>query len=296
MATVVVLGSVNLDQVVRVARMPLPGETISGRSFVTVPGGKGLNQAVAAHRAGASTLLLGAIGDDSAGRELTEFLTSEGLAEGVQTLPGGSGTAHITVDDAGENSIIVVPGANGAVLPLDEARRNAIAAARLLVMQLEVPQSMLAEAAGYARSQGVTTVLTPAPVQEVDPELLAGIDVLVPNEHEARQLAGVDDVEQAAVLLSAGRTVLVTLGAAGVLAARDGAVIARMPGRQVEAVDTTGAGDTFVGALTAQLAAGAALEDAMQWATVAASISVTRPGATSSMPTRAEVQAALSAG
>lgn len=294
MSGVAVLGSANLDLVVRAERLPGPGETISGRSFATVPGGKGLNQAVAARRAGAGVALLAAIGDDGAGRELADCIAAEGIdAECLVRAPGASGTAHITVQDSGENSIVVVPGANGLLQPLDDRRRAAIAAARLLLMQLEVPQPMLAEAARFARQAGVITVLTPAPVQELDPALLAATEVLVPNQHEAMQLAGLDDPEAAALALSPGRTVLVTLGAEGVLAVRDGSVLARVPGRSVAAIDTTAAGDTFVGALAARLAEGTLIEPALEWATAAAAISVTRAGATSSMPRRDEVEALL---
>lgn len=295
MSDVVVLGSLNLDHVVRAARLPGPGETVAGDGFTTVPGGKGLNQAVAAHRAGAGVTLLGALGADPAGEALHAFLVTEGLATAhIARVAGASGTAHITVDAAtGENTIVVVPGANGVTLPLDAARERAIARSGALVMQLEVPQPMLLAAARVAAEHGVRTVLTPAPVQPIDPRLLELVDLLVPNEHEAMRLAGAGDPESAAIELSGGRLVVVTLGAEGVLCAEDGRIVGRFPARSVAAVDTTAAGDTFVGALVARLTAGRALQEAIGWAQAAAAIAVTRAGATSSMPTAAEVEALL---
>lgn len=291
-AKIAVLGSANLDLVVRAVRLPGPGETIFGSSFTTVPGGKGLNQAVAARRSGAAVSFIGAVGEDTFGSELRTFLSGEGLELGAfETVPGATGTAHITVQESGENSIIVVPGANGTVTSLSAAAREAIDGASALVMQFELPQSVLLEAARYARERGILTVLTPAPVVEVIDGLLEHIDILVPNQHEVTLLAETDDVEEAAIRLSDNRTVITTLGVDGVLVARHGSIVARIPARHVEAVDTTAAGDTFAGTCVARLVAGDDLATALGWATIASSISVTREGAAVSMPYWHEIEA-----
>lgn len=295
MRKVVVLGSANMDLVVRQPRLPRPGETLFGSAFRTVPGGKGLNQAVAAARAGAEVAFVGAVGRDVHGAELRRMLEAERIdASALQVVDAPTGTAHIAVVDGGENSIVVVSGANAELTSLTEAARAAIDHASALVMQFELPQSVLLEAARAARARGARTVLTPAPAQQPEPGLLELVDVLVPNADEARHLADEPDVERAAAALSRRcGTVVVTLGAAGALVAQYGRLAARIDAVPADAVDTTGAGDTFVGVLVARLTAGDRLEAALGWAATAASISVTRPGATTSMPTRAEIEAAL---
>ncbi|WP_294178245.1 ribokinase [uncultured Schumannella sp.] len=295
MPHIAVLGSANLDFVVTQPRLAKPGETIFGHDFVTVPGGKGLNQAVAAARAGGNVAFLGAVGADDAGRVLRACLDAEGIdLSGLIEVAGATGTAHIAVVDDGENSIVVVPGANAAVTELDDVTRSHIAGASALVLQLERPLELVAEALAFARASGVRTVLTPAPARPLAPELLGLVDILVPNAGEACELAGVDDELVAARALSQqAATVIMTRGAHGSVIARAGEVIAEVPARRVNAVDTTAAGDTFVGALIARLTAGDELDDAVRTASVAASITVTRPGATSSIPTWDEVAAAL---
>lgn len=295
--TIAVLGSANMDLVVRQPRLPHAGETMFGSDFTTVPGGKGLNQAVAAARAGADVAFLGAVGADAFGAALRERLVADGIdVTALRTVDdAATGTAHISVLDGGENSIVVVPGANAAVDGLDAADRTVLADPRFVLAQFERPLGLIREAFALARAGGVTTVLTPAPV--VDPgDLLELTDILVPNAAEACELAGVDDPEQAAIALSRrARTVVMTRGGDGALIAREGAVLAAVPARRVQAVDTTAAGDTFAGVMVARLAAGDAL-DAAAWAgAVAASIAVTRPGASSSMPTWAETEQALAA-
>lgn len=276
--SVVVLGSLNMDLVVRVAGFPRPGETVAGRSFGTVPGGKGLNQAVAAARAGASVSLLGAVGDDGFGAELRALVFLEGIdAEGLQTVDAPTGTAHIQVDDSGENSIVVVPGANAEITALTPEREAAIRGAAFLVLQCEVPLELNRAAIAV----GTPTVLTPAPVAALGGMVPEGVEILVGNELEIAALDGLDRVP----------LVIETLGADGVR--WFGRESGSLPARRVDAVDTTAAGDTFVGALVARLDAGAALEDAIRWAVVAASITVSRAGATSSIPTAAEVETAL---
>ena len=280
MPHIAVLGSANLDFVVTQPRLAKPGETIFGHDFVTVPGGKGLNQAVAAARAGGDVTFLGAVGADDAGRVLRECLAGEGIdLAGLLEVPGPTGTAHIAVVDDGENSIVVVPGANAAVTELDDTTRSHIAGAAALA---------------FSRASGVRTVLTPAPARPLTAEMLALVDILVPNAGEACELAGVDDELAAARALSLqAATVIMTRGEHGSVIARAGEIVAEVPARKVTPVDTTAAGDTFVGALVARLVAGDELEGAVGTATVAASIAVTRPGATSSIPTWDEVAAAL---
>ncbi|MDJ0324945.1 ribokinase [Cryobacterium sp. PH31-AA6] len=339
MKRIAVLGSAKMGLVVRQPRPANPGETILGSGFMTVPGGKGLNQAVAAARLGASVDFIGAVGSDGFGSEVRALLAGEGIRiEGLATAPGPTGTAHIAVVDSGQNSIVVVPGANASVTALTEAQRNTIAGASHLLLQCELPVSVLAEGVAVARAAGVFTVFTPAPVVPLPDGLLAGVDLIVPNRLESEALTGESDPVRAAEALSVGGTwAIVTLGAEGCVVAFDGNVLGLAPARPVKAVDTTAAGDTFVGALVARLvgasdraagtgagagggggagagggggagggaaavgagAVGAAavgeaeMIDAVRWATVASSLCVTRHGATSSMPSLAEVAAIL---
>jgi ribokinase len=295
MSAIVVLGSANLDLVVRQPRLPRPGETMFGSDFTTVPGGKGLNQAVAAARAGGDVGFLGAVGRDAFGEQLRRCLQDDGVdTGGLAEVDAPTGTAHIAVLDGGENAIVVVSGANAAITALDAGSQRRIEDARYLVAQLERPIELVGEAFVVARGLGIQTVLTPAPVQPIDHALLQLVDVLVPNAQEACELAGLSDETDAAVALSrTAGLVVMTRGARGALVARGGAVVADVPAREVVAVDTTGAGDTFAGVLVARLADGAGLDAALRAATVAASISVTRPGATTSMPTWDEIAALL---
>lgn len=295
MSAIVVLGSANMDLVVRQPRLPHPGETMFGSSFTTVPGGKGLNQAVAAARAGGEVGFLGAIGRDAFGETIRRCLEDAGVdTHGLVDVDDPTGTAHISVLDGGENAIVVVPGANAAITELDDASRHRIEGARYLVAQFERPLELISQAFVVARGMGLQTVLTPAPVQPVDHALLQLVDVLIPNAQEACELAGVADETDAAIALSRlVGLVVMTRGSRGALVARGGVVELEVPPRKVEPVDTTAAGDTFAGVLIALLAEGAPLERALTTATVAASISVTRAGASTSMPTRAEINAAL---
>jgi ribokinase len=297
MSRIAVLGSANMDLVVRQSRLPHPGETMFGTDFSTVPGGKGLNQAVAAARAGGEVEFLGAVGTDAFGSELRDCLRREGIGvDGLATVAEPTGTAHIAVLDGGENTIVVVSGANIAQESLDQSTRDRIAASDYLVVQFERPAALVAEALTLASGLGITTILTPAPVRPVDPGLFSLVDILIPNEQEARELAGVDDELDAARELSrqAG-IVVVTRGVRGAVVARDGELITDVPPHPVEAVDTTAAGDTFVGVLVARLASGDELDAALEAASVAAAISVTRSGASTSMPTWDEISSALRA-
>lgn len=294
MKAIVVLGSANMDLVVRQPRRAEPGETIFGSRFDTGPGGKGLNQAVAAARAGAYVTFVTAVGADDFGVRLRSWIQSEGIdISRVRIADEPTGIAQITVTEDGENAIVVVPGANGRST-LDDADREAIAAASHLVVQLERPEALLREAMTFAREAGVTTVLTPAPARAGIDDLVALADVLVPNEGEAALLSGETDPERAAIALSrrAG-IVIVTLGPRGALVATGGEIVERVAAPRVAAVDTTGAGDAFTGVLIARLAAGDEIPAALAHASAAASVSVTRHGAASSMPTIDEIAMAL---
>lgn len=192
--TIAVLGSANMDLVVRQPRLPRPGETLFGSSFTAVPGGKGLNQAVAAARAGGRVRFAGAVGDDEFGAALRARLAADGVdTAALATVGAPTGVAAVSVVDGGENSIVVVPGANQAVMALDDATRDLIARSGLLVAQFERPLGLVGEALAAARARGVTTVLTPAPVLPVPADLLELVDILVPNAAEACELAGTDD-------------------------------------------------------------------------------------------------------
>jgi ribokinase len=296
MTHIAVLGSTNMDLVAYVTKAPQRGETVTGREFRTIPGGKGANQAVAAARAGADVSLIGAVGADAFGSQLRSTLEHSGVdTDHLRTTEGPSGTAHIVVDDEGGNAIVVIPGANGTVTALAPGDEGLIAAADVLLLQLEIPLNAVLAGAEAARRHGVRTLLTPSPVQPLSSQLLASIDLLVPNEHEAAALTGVTDPrEAAAALLDQVQQVVVTLGAAGSLYAARGAEPVAVPAPQVSAVDSTGAGDTFVGTLAVALAEGREMPEALEWASAAAALSVQRPGASSSMPYRSEIDAQAS--
>ncbi|TDC25086.1 ribokinase [Streptomyces sp. 8K308] len=291
---IAVLGSTNMDLVAYVSVAPRRGETVSGREFRTVPGGKGTNQAIAAARSGGRVTMIGAVGDDDLGPRLRAALADSGVdTAGLRTVPGPSGTAHIVVDDKGGNSIVVVPGANGTVTGLGPGDEERVASAGALLLQLELPMAGVLAGANTARAHGVRTVLTPAPARELPDELLEMTDLLVPNEHEATALTGHRDPRRAAAaLLDLVPEVVVTLGEAGSLFVARGAEPVAVPASRVRAVDTTAAGDTFVGALAVARGEGRPMPAALAWASAAAGLSVTRPGASSSMPSRAEIDAA----
>jgi ribokinase len=285
-ASVVIVGSANVDQVFRVRAIPAPGETVLSHGFSIALGGKGQNQAVAAARAGAQTAFIGALGDDAFGSSIRDGLAADGVgAEGVRTADAPTGTALIAVDDSGENTIIVEAGAN-ALLELRETDATAIAAADVLVLQLEIPLAVVTAAARIARAGGTRVLLNAAPIRDLPAELLASVDILVVNEHEGAFLARGGAVEALAPV------VIVTLGAAGAVAYENGTEV-RVAAPTVSAVDATGAGDTFCGALAALLAEGAPLADALRFAVAAASLSVQKHGAVPSIPTRPDIDRAL---
>lgn len=297
-ADVLVVGSLNMDLRIRTPRLPAPGETLTGSGFDTDGGGKGANQAVAAARQGARVAMLGAVGQDAHGAALLAALQADGIdTHAVERIAGTpSGTAAILLMPDGENSIVVIPGANHALTPERvRAQADRLRQARVVVAQLECPLDAVAEALAIAREAGAVTVLNAAPVQPLGDALLGQLDWLVVNEIEAAALAGMPvpgPAEARAVaeqLRRRGpRQVLVTLGAEGLVLAGPEGTLA-LPAPRVQAVDTTGAGDTVVGALAAALAAGRPLREALTRAQAAAALAVTRLGTQSAMPTAAEV-------
>jgi ribokinase len=289
-----VVGSANADLVIGVDRRPAAGETVLGTDLVTHPGGKGANQAVAAARLGARTALLARVGDDAHGSLLSDSLRTAGV-DTATLLTGGAptGVALITVDPSGDNSIVVSPGANGRLSPEDvRGAGRLLAAARVVSLQLEIP---LPTVVAVVETTHARVVLNPSPPAPLPAQVLAACDPLVVNEHEARFLLGEDAGESpedwASALLALGpRSVVVTLGAAGALVADpDGAV--RVPSMRVRAVDTTGAGDAFTGALAWRLSAGDDLETAARFAVRVGAAAVTKAGAQQSYPTLEEVEA-----
>jgi ribokinase len=299
---IVVVGSLNMDLVVRVSRLPRPGETAVGRDFSQVPGGKGANQAVAAALLGADVLLIGRVGDDAYGRLLVQLLQSRGVDASRVLMTSGttSGLALIGVEDSGQNAITIVGGANALVSPDDVAHcQAAIAGADALLVQLEVPLETVASAITIAKRHNVLTVLdpAPAPAMRLPAELLAA-DVLSPNQIEAEALTGVAvaspaDAQRAARLLherGAGR-VVIKLGEQGAWASENGGPFSHAPAPPVQAIDTTAAGDAFTAALAIGLVEGRSLAEATRWACAAGSLATTRRGAQDAMPTRAEVDA-----
>ena len=299
--SVVIFGSINMDLVVRTPRLPAPGETLTGHTFFTASGGKGANQAVACARLGAHARMLGRVGGDVFGATLRDSLRDYGVdVSGVGVSAGPSGVAVIAVDDAAENTIVIVAGANGTVGAGDLALlEEALADATVLLLQLEVPIAAVIAAAQAARRRGVTVLLDPAPARELPAELYAAADIITPNETEAAALVGFavkgrPDAERAArVLLERGvRAAVIKMGSQGAYwadATRDGFA----PAFQVAAVDTVAAGDAFNGGLASALDAGQPLEQAIRWAMAAGALSVTKPGAQQSMPTRQELERML---
>ena len=297
---VVVLGSLNMDLVVDVGRLPTPGETVSGTGFRTAGGGKGGNQAIAAARVGASVSMVGCVGDDANGRTLTALLQADGIdSDGVRSVAGPTGVAMVMVDQTGQNFIAVVPASNGHLSPADVSAASArIAAADVLVAQLEVPLATVAAAERAADAGATAFILNAAPALPLPDELLRGVDVLVVNETELGIVAGHQveagrEAHLARMLLGRGpRAVVVTLGARGALIVDQAGVAAVAP-FAVQPVDTTAAGDAFVGALAARYAGPGSLRDAARYASAAAALACTRAGAQPSLPTAAEVERLL---
>jgi len=300
---VAVVGSLNTDLVARAPRLPRPGETLAGHAFAQVAGGKGGNQAVAAARLGAQVAMVGCVGADPNGDWLRAGLVAEGIdcaaLETAARTP--TGVALIVVDDTSQNAIVIVAGSNGDVTPATVARHDAVLArADVVVCQLETPADAVLAALRAACGAGRTTILNPAPAAGPLPAgWLPLVDWLVPNELEAAALTGLAVASPGEASLAAdalraagARNVLVTLGAQGAAVLIGDASAEHWPAPRVEAVDTTAAGDTFIGGFAAQLAAGVAPRDAIRFAQRAAALSVTRAGAQPSIPTLAELSRA----
>lgn len=286
--TVHVIGSINQDLVALVRRHPRPGETVAGSGFERLPGGKGLNQAVAAARAGARVAFIGAVGEDPDGSALLATLAAEGVdISNIVPVPLPTGVALVTVDQHGENVIVVVPGANASVT-VSAAAAVPARAGDVVVAQLEVPLDVVAAGMQAAQACGARALLNAAPAQELHEDALGDVDLLIVNQTELDALGGMAQVR---ARLRPSSAVIATLGA-------DGAVVAEgrheevIAGRRVEVVDSTGAGDCFVGVLAASLASGSSLVDAAETANVAASLAVRHRGAASSMPRADQIAAA----
>lgn len=298
-AKVVVVGSLNMDLVTRASRLPRAGETLIGQTFSTVPGGKGANQAVASARLGADVSMIGCVGTDAYGTQLREALRVEGIdCHAVSTVDGSSGVALIVVDDSSQNAIVIVAGSNGELTPASlQAFDVVLQAADVIVCQLEVPMNTVGYTLKRGRELGKTVILNPAPASGPLPaEWYTSIDYLIPNESEATALSGVtvDSIDSAKVaatqLVQAGAgKVIITLGSQGALFT-DGQRFEHLQAPKVKAVDTTAAGDTFVGGFAAALANGKDEAEAIRFGQVAAALSVTRAGAQPSIPTLHDVQ------
>jgi|SRR5690606_30139998 len=295
-----VVGSINMDMVVKTNHMPRGGETLLGEDFMMNPGGKGGNQAVAGSRLGGDVVFVGKVGEDIFGQQCFRSLEQEGV--GVDTVIVDpklhSGIALITVDDAGENSIVVAPGANAHLEPVDvETALNRYPESKILLIQLEIPMRTVEFAIRIARQKGLQVILNPAPANKAVLEMLSQIDIITPNVNEAEMLSGVRitdiiSAQRAAEAIHAQgvKHVIITLGKQGAALLEDG-VFYHIAVPVVEAVDTTAAGDVFNGALAVALSENNTLTDAVSFACRAASIAVTRMGAQASIPFRNEVSA-----
>jgi len=298
MTHIVVVGSLNMDLVVRTPRLPLPGETILGHDFRTIPGGKGANQAVVAARLGARVSMVGRVGDDAFGRTLLDQMVREGIdithVEVDDVAP--TGIAMITVDNEGQNSIVVASGANFRLTPAQAvAALDTLPPYDALVLQLESPLDAMMAAARSARDAGARVILNPAPARPLPDALLDAVDVLIPNESEAALLTGMPTQTPAQAEAAARRllarglqAVILTLGSAGALVMTGNESI-HLPPHQVEVVDTTAAGDAFVAGVAVGLGEGMALVEAARLGNAAGALTVTRMGAQSSFPSKEEV-------
>ncbi|MEM6838335.1 MAG: ribokinase [Cyanobacteria bacterium P01_C01_bin.120] len=297
--TILVFGSLNMDLVVQLPRLPQPGETLTGSHFASISGGKGANQAVAAARQGVPVMMAGRVGADDFGHQLRHALAVDGVAVDAVLVDADThtGVAAIAVDAAGENHIVIVPGANGRVGDADVHRlQNQFSWARWLLLQGEIPLSAIAQAASQAQAAGITVIFDPAPVPAGDlTSLYPTVDILTPNQVEAAQLVGapVTTKEQAAAAIATlqsrgATTVMIKLGAQGVLCGTAGEIF-HQPAFAVPVVDTVAAGDAFNGGLVVALHDGKSLREAVTWATATAALSVTQAGAQPSLPTRSQV-------
>ena len=298
---ITVFGSINMDLIATPERLPKPGETVMGSSFTTAAGGKGANQALAARRAGAIVRMAGAVGDDRLGSQALALLADAAVdLNGVRSAAEATGTAHILVDDEGENVIVVVPGANGTVSEEDAKRTvGGMTRGDYLMLQFEIPEAAIEAALTNARQKGVASVVNIAPFNAAARRLGAMADILVANETEFDLFVGKgelsDEAREAtmrALHAESGQTIIVTLGADGVVAIRKNEIY-RAAGLKIEPVDTVGAGDTFCGYLAASLDAGLGFKEALRRAAVAGSLACLKPGAQPSIPFAPAVDAEI---
>jgi ribokinase len=296
MADIVVIGSLNADLVVKSPRFPQPGETISGEDLQIIPGGKGANQAVAAARQGVEVAMVGRVGSDSFGPFLVENLKSNQVDTSHVTVDNSAtGTAIIVVDANGQNSIVLSPGANGNVSPADVDSAS-FSDFGLLLLQLEIPIPTVLHAAQQARANGLTVILNPAPAKSLPAELISTVDILIPNESELTLLTGlpVNDAasaEKAAkeILKQGVKTVIVTLGSKGALLVTS-TQVTQVDTYKVNVVDTTAAGDAFIGGFASAMLSGRSLEDSVRYGCACGALATTKFGAQPSLPTREEVE------
>jgi len=298
-AKIAVVGSLNMDLVVRVPHMPIPGETVIGSDFRTIPGGKGANQAVAATRLGAEVTMIGRVGDDDFGRAQLRNLGELGVdtTHVIVDPEAATGIALITLDASGQNSIVLASGANMRLTTEDiNAAQDAILQSDVLVLQLESPLEVVAYAIDMAHAEGVEVILNPAPAQPLAKETLVKLDYLIPNESETVLLTGIEVADINSAKAAAERlrgegvgTVILTLGDRGAFLVSATESV-HVPGYEVEVVDTTAAGDAFVGGFAVALAQGQNLAEAVRYANAAGALAVTGLGAQPSLPTRQEVE------
>ena len=297
MAKVLVVGSINMDLVVRVPRSPLPGETVLGGDFETFPGGKGANQAVAAARMGGEVTMVGRVGSDNFGDTLIQGLIEDNIKTTyvIKDSETPTGIAMIAVAANGENMIVVAPGANYKVSEVDVTNaREIMRDTDLLLLQLECPMEAVTAAIDLAKAYDIPVVLNPAPAQPLSQALLANVDILTPNETELVMLAGEDTVDKAIekVLSWGTKNLVVTLGANGARVVTEG-VDRHIPAHEITAVDTTAAGDAFNGALAVAFAEGKPLMEAVDYGMAAGALAATRRGAQPSLPTRDAVESLI---
>ncbi len=299
MADIVVVGSLNMDLVVKVPQMPAPGQTIPGGDLHTICGGKGANQAAAAAKLGGQVAMIGRVGDDVFGARLIDNLKDFGVASDHVRQDAGSvtGTAVIIVDENGENCIVISAGANGRVSGEDiDAAEDLISQAKVLLLQMEIPMQTIEKVIQIASEKQVKVIFNPAPAKPISPQTLARVDFLVPNESEAKLLTGIEITDIASAekaareLLAVGvQVVIITLGEKGSLLVTADETT-HIPAPKVKAVDTTAAGDAFIGGLSSALLKGYSLKDAVRYANCAGALAATRFGAQTSLPSAEEVQ------
>lgn len=292
MANILIIGSINIDLVINTKILPKLGETIHGEKFMTSFGGKGANQATAVAKVNGGAKMIGAVGNDSFGKDLVANLNANGVnTDGVEIADTNSGVAVITVCN-GDNHIILDMGANGCVTKeVIDKNIDLVKEADIVIFQLEIPVETIIYAAGKAKEFGAKVLLNPAPAAPIPNELLELTDIIIPNEHEAAAVTGEQDLEKALAILSDNgkRTVVITLGGDGCMYMEDGEV-KKMPAIETKVVDTTAAGDSFIGGFCAMLSQGKSVTEAVSYGTKVSSITVSRPGAANSIPTKEEIE------